>query len=294
MSPSVIVIFISALLIGTGLTFVALDIFHVPSIKTSKAVSGVLRQRNTGESPINVRLEALARKLSEIIKLSPSRRENLKCSLAAADKQITPERHVADCIIKAAVVAIFIIPAAFIFPLSVPVILIFAAAQFSEAYNAPAKLTAHRKEAIENELPMFCQRIESMLGHTRDVVQIISSYRKNAGPEMKKELGITLADIHSGDAHTALTRLEARIGSPHMSEITRGLIAVLDGNDPVGYWSNLSLRMSDSRKQSLLRRAGKIPEKINRLSLCLLGCVMIIYIAVIGSELLRSIGVLFG
>lgn len=294
MNYFVLLIALLSLTAGTGLTLIALDLFRVPTLRASKAISGIMKQRETGESKINLRLEALARKLAGLIRISPSRREKLAGTLAAADKPITPERHIADCIIKASIVALLAIPVAFIFPLAVPVVLIFAIAQYSEAYSSPERATVRKRESIENELPFFCSRIESMLGHTRDVVRIISSYRKNAGPELKKELGITLADIQSGNARTALIRLESRVGSPHMSEITRGLLAVLDGNDPVGYWYNLSVRLSDSRRQMLLRRAAKIPEKINRLSLCLLGCIIIVYVAVIGGELLRSMGVLFG
>ncbi len=105
---------------------------------------------------------------------------------------------------------------------------------------------------------------------------------------------MTVADMQSGNARAALTRLESRVGSSLLSDVSRGLIAVMDGNDPVGYWASLSARLTDNQRQILQRKANRVPGKINRLSFCLLACVMILYLVVIGTEIVQSFGVIFG
>ena len=279
---------------GIGLSLIIMDILRIPTSKCSGAFLSASRQNKTDPSAVNVRLEALARFISGYVHLKENRKRKLAAALAAADKDISPERHIADCVVKASVIGIFAIPAAVIFTPAAPVILLAAVIEYSSAMNAPERSGSQRRESIEDELPLLCTRIESKLGSTRNVIQILSSYRENAGPELRKELTITIADMESGNPAAALSRLEARVGSPWLSDITRGLTAVLDGNNPPGYWVSLSMRLSDARRQKLRLEADKIPAKINRLSLLLLVCVIIIYITVIGGELIRSLGILFG
>lgn len=78
-----------------------------------------------------------------------------------------------------------------------------------------------------------------------------------------------------------------------LSDVTRGLIGVLRGDDTDVYWASLSLKFSDYQRQLLKMEAQKVPRKVKRLSMCLLFCFMLIYVVVIGIEILSSIGVLF-
>ena len=59
---------------------------------------------------------------------------------------------------------------------------------------------------------------------------MFESYAPNAGPKLKHELEITAADIRSGNQEVAITRLEARVGSPLMSDVCRGLISLSRGD----------------------------------------------------------------
>ena len=79
-----------------------------------------------------------------------------------------------------------------------------------------------------------------------------------------------------------------------LSDVTRGLIGVLRGDETDVYWAGLGIKFSDYQRQLLKQQAQKIPAKVKRLSMCLLFCFMLIYIVVIGMEILNSIGVLFG
>ena len=111
---------------------------------------------------------------------------------------------------------------------------------------------------------------------------------------MKHELDITVADMKSGNYEAAITRLEARVGSSMMSDVCRGLIGILRGDDTEMYWASLSLKFNDIQRQQLRLQAQKVPRKVKRLSMCLLICFMLVYVVVILSQIMDSIGVLFG
>ena len=151
-----------------------------------------------------------------------------------------------------------------------------------------------KRRHIEYELPRFVSHIEKTLKHNRDVLYILDSYKNNAGDELKQELEITIADMRSGNYEAALTRFESRVGSSMLSDVTRGLIGVLRGDETDVYWAGLAVKFSDYQRQLLKQQAQKIPGKVKRLSMCLLFCFMLIYIVVIGMEIMNSIGVLFG
>ena len=66
--------------------------------------------------------------------------------------------------------------------------------------------------------------------------------------------------MRSGNDEAALTRLEARVGSSALSDVVRGLIGILHGEDNGVYWANLSLKFSEAGRQNLREQAGKIPS----------------------------------
>ncbi len=283
-------------LIGIGTFLLLADILKLPRRKTVRAflMSRKRYQRHGKTSNVDSFLDSIAQLLALGIRLSPIKRERLQAVLKSANLQITPEHHVASCFVKAGLVAILSIPALFIFPALAPVILALSAGVYYGEFTSPERSIKAVRDEIEEELPLFVSRIQSMLGHTRDVVSILESFRKNAGPALARELSITLADMQSGNCQMALVRLETRVGSPDLSDIARGLAAVYEGNDPVGYWTSLSVRLGDKRRQNLQRRAHAVPAKIARLSFVLLICIVLLYGTVILTELLESAGVILG
>ena len=107
---------------------------------------------------------------------------------------------------------------------------------------------------------------------------------------MKREIDITLADMKSGNVEVALTRLETRVGSTMMSDVTRGLIALNRGDDNHIYWGQLVLKFADYQRQLLRQQADAVPRKVKRLSMALMFCFMLIYVVVIGQVLVTSLG----
>ena len=78
-----------------------------------------------------------------------------------------------------------------------------------------------------------------------------------------------------------------------LSDITRGLISVLRGDDGAMYFQMLSHDMKQLELQRLKAKAMKIPPKIRVFSLLMLMCFVITYIVIIISEILSSLSGLF-
>lgn len=95
---------------------------------------------------------------------------------------------------------------------------------------------------------------------------------------MREELEITVADMRSGNQEVALTRLESRVGSTMLSDVTRGLISLIHGDDNSMYWAQLSMKFSDYQRQLLRAQANAVPRKVRKLSMALLCCFMLIYV----------------
>lgn len=92
---------------------------------------------------------------------------------------------------------------------------------FSTYYKA-FDLVKKRKKLIEAELPRFCISIGQSLATDRDVLKLLVSYRRIAGPNLGAELDTTIADMRTGNYENALLHLQNRVGSTMLSDIIRG------------------------------------------------------------------------
>ena len=135
--------------------------------------------------------------------------------------------------------------------------------------------------------------ITQHLKSTRDVLSMLDSFKRNAGAEFAAELDIVTADMRSSSYEAALTRFEARINSPMLSDITRGLIGVLRGDDSSVYFQMLSHDMKQLELQRLKAQAMKIPPKIRVFSFLLLLCFLMTYLAIIAFEIVNSLSGMF-
>ena len=91
----------------------------------------------------------------------------------------------------------------------------------------------------------------------------------------------------------ALMRLEARINSPQLSDVVRGLIAVVRGDDGVLYFQMLAHDFKQMELRRLKAQAQKIPPKIRVFSLIMLMCFLATYLIVIAVQVIQSIGIMF-
>ncbi len=284
---------IIGVLCGVGLFFILVDVYEIPYMKTSKAVKSLSSKQKTKTSGLDVWLGNLAGWLSKKIKLNDFKKAQLEADLKTAQMDITPEMFKANATVKALLIGVFAIPMLFIFPLLCPVVVFLAFFLYRRELKSVSYRIKAKREKIEYELPRLVFTIEKTLKHNRDVLYMLESYKKSAGPEMKHELGITVADMKSGNYEAAITRMESRVGSSMMSDVCRGLIGIMRGDDNGLYWTSLSLKFNDIQRQKLRLEAQKVPRKVKRLSMCLLICFMLIYVVVILEQIMSSIGVLF-
>lgn len=284
---------IIGMLCGIGLYFIIADIYRIPYLKSSKAVNNLSKKQKDKSSGLDVWLKEIATWISERMKLNEFKRAQLEADLKTAQMDISPEMFKANAIVKAVIIGVFAIPLLFIFPLLCPVILFMAFFLYKREVKSVSMRIKAKREKIEYELPRLVFTIEKTLKHSRDVLNMLETYAKNAGPELGHELNITVADMRSGNYEAALTRLEARVGSAMMSDVCRGLIGILRGDDTALYWTSLSLKFNDIQRQQLRLQAQKVPRKVKRLSMCLLFCFMLIYIVVIVAQIMTSMNILF-
>ena len=285
---------IIGMLCGVALFYILVDVYKIPYYKTSKAVESLSKKQKDKKSGLDIWLSGIAEWLSKHIRLNEFKRAQLEADLKTAQMNISPEMFKANAIVKACLIGVLAIPVAFIFPLFVPVVLFLAFFLYRMEMRGVSKRIKAKREKIEYELPRLVSNIEKTLAHNRDVLYMLESYAQNAGPEMKHELNITVADMKSGNYEDAIIRLESRVGSSMMSDVCRGLIGILRGDDNRMYWASLALKFNDTARQQLRLQAQKVPKKVKRLSMCLLICFMLIYVVVILEQIMNSIGVLFG
>ncbi len=284
--------FIGALC-GIGLFFILADYKCIPYMKTSKAVENISKRGKEKTGSLDVWLKGIAAWIAKHMRLNDFKKAQLESDLKTAQMNISPEMFKANAIVRACLIGILAIPVFFIFPLLCPVIVFMAVFLYIRESKSVSVRIKRKRRCIEYELPHLVFTIQKTLKHNRDVLYMLESYAKHTGPEMKNELDITVADMRSGNYEAAITRLEARVGSSQMSDVCRGLIGIIRGDDTEMYWTSLSIKFSDIQRQQLRMEAQKVPKKVKRLSMCLLFCFMLIYFVVIVFEIINSVGILF-
>lgn len=284
---------LAAVGIGVGVFMVLLDLFKVPSYKTSATMRNAERLYNTKEMKINSVLEEVAKWIAKYIHLRDHKRAQMQADLNTARMTISPEQFTANCIVKAGVVGCLGIPLLPMFPLGSLAALVAAAVYYINLTSElKHRVKAHR-DAVEFELVQMIFTIGQVLRHSRDVIQMFENYREIAGEEMKQELDITLADMLSGNQEQAISRMEIRVGSTMMSDVCRGLISIIRGEDTTVYWISLQAKFTEHQRDILKRKAEKIPAKVNRLSMVLLFTFMILWLALLMLQMAGSLGDMF-
>ena len=272
--------------LALGLFFIAADLFKLPRLATQKALLSAGRQEKKQARTTDVLLMGWAVKLAPHIHMDEYKHSRLKNTLNAAGLGMTPEEYTAFAIVKAAAVMLGVIPCLFLFPLlALVVILLAVMVYFKEIRRADEKLSGKRDE-IESELPRFVATITQELANSRDVLSMVEHYKQNAGATFAAELDILTADMRSGS-------YEARFNSPLLSDVVRGLIGVLRGDDGVHYFQMLAHDMKQLELQRLKAKAMKIPPKIRVFSFILLMCFLVTYLAIIIFQILNSLSGMF-
>ena len=276
-----------------GMFFLAADLLKVPYMKTEKALLDTGRNNKKGSAAFDAFLLQGAMRLSHVIRMDEYRKSRMKNVLKATGIKMTPEVYQAYALTKAGLLMAGIIPCLLLFPLLTPIVVFLAVmVYFKEIQRADEMLKSKRK-SIEDELPRFVANLEQELQNNRDVLSMVENFRKNAGTEFGEELGALAADMRSSSYEAALTRFEARLNSPMLSDVVRGLIGVLRGDNSVVYFQMLAHDFKQIELQKLKSEAQKIPPKIRFFSFLMLMCFLLTYLAIIVFEIIKSLGGMF-
>ena len=265
-------LFLFGLFLALGLFFLASFFLRLPTIGAARAMLGTVKRERKAKAAgtLEAVLMTAAVRLAKYIRIEEYRRGRMEKVLKAGGMNLTPEVYQAYALVKAGAVLLGIFPCLLLLPLLSPVIVILAVLlYFKETQRADEKMKAKREE-IEGELPRMVATIEQELKATRNVVGMLERYRINAEPALRGELDILLADMRSSNYEAALTRFEARLNSPQVSDVVRGLIGVLRGDDSAVYFQMLAHDFKQIELQRLKSEAQKIPPRIRVFSFALL------------------------
>jgi len=288
-----ILIFIFGILLAIGLFLIFADLLKLPSIATQKAMLSAGKQGKEKAKTVDALLMGWAVKLAKYIPMDEYKKSRMKNTLNAAGMNLTPEEFISSAILKSGTIAILIIPCLMILPLIAPILMFLSIIIYFKEIRKADEILKIKKEKIEVELPRFVATITQELKASRDVLSILENFKKNSGEDFTDELDILTADMRSSSYEAALTRFEARINSPMLSDITRGLIGVLRGDDGSMYFQMLSHDMKQLELQRLKAQAMKIPPKIRAFSFVMLMCFLMTYMAIIVYEIIRSLSGMF-
>ena len=286
-------LFLFGLFLASGLFFLAASFLKLPTIGAAKAMLGTVRQDKKSTKTIETYLMTVSVRLAKYIHMDEYKRSRVNNVLQASGMNLTPEVYQAYAFVKAGAILLGVIPCVFLLPLLSPVVVILAVLMyFKESQKADERLKAKRDE-IEGELSRLVATIEQELKASRNVIGMLERFKGNAGPALTGELDVLLADMRSSNYEAALTRFEARLNSPMLSDAVRGLIGVVRGDDSAVYFQMLAHDFKQLELQRLKAKAQKIPPKIRVFSFAMLMCFLITYLAIICYVAVTSLGGMF-
>lgn len=277
-----------------GIYCLSAQVLRIPTLSASRAFILSNKAERKKEKKLDAWLDDAAIRVSHYIRLDEYRLARMEAQMKAAGIEKTPQVFMANAVVRAAAVFLLIIPAILIFPLASPVILILSILTYFKYMQSADEKVRERRDELESELPRFAATLAQHLKNSRDILTMLEQYKKSAGTVLSEELDYTIADMRSGGYEAALTRMEARINSPQLSDIVRGLIAVIRGDNGELYFQMLTHDFKAMELQRLKTKAQKIPPKIRVYSFLMLMCFLITYLAIILYEVVVSLGSMMG
>lgn len=289
-----LLILLAAVLLGIGAYNLSCAFVDVPTARTSRMM--MIAKKQTGEASeklSDVYLTRIAEKLSPLLKLDPIKKGKLELALSIAEIPLTPETYTMKAILTAIFTALLGLFLVLFIPLVGFLVMGLSILMWFSTYQQAFDIVKKRKKLIESELPRFAVSIQQGLSTDRDVLKLLVSYRRIAGPHLGKELDTTIADMKTGNYENALLHLQNRVGSTMLSDIVRGLIGTLRGDDQQMYFKMLVFDMRQIEQNNLKKEAAKRPKQMQKYSMMMLFCILLIYVVVLSVEVVGSIGAFF-
>lgn len=277
-----------------GIYTIVCETVGCPSGKTSRALMGAVRVNSDKPKALwEGFLGQAAKRISRWIHLDGLKREKIASALSMAGEACTPEEYLARALAGGLAVLVCGIPFGVASPMLFLVALVLSAAVGLYLYYSVFDAVKKRRSVIEAEIPRFTLSLSQHLKNDRDVLRILTAYRKVAGVEFGAELDRTIAAMRSGNYKDALLRLAAQVGSSMLSEVVRGLIGTIRGDDQTIYFEMLSHDMRKVEQNRLEKAAQRQPGKIRKYSMLMLLCIVLIYAVVLCTEMIGSLGAIF-
>jgi hypothetical protein len=291
---TVLFILIACVFAGIGFYNLSCAFVDVPTARTSRMMMRARKQTGTvNEKLFDVYLTKIAQKLAPILHLDPIKRNRLATTLSIAEIPLTPECYTMKAFLTAISTGLLSIPFFIFMPLIGFVMIGLAIMMWFSTYYKAFDMVKKRRRLIESELPRFAVSIQQGLTTDRDVLKLLTSYRRIAGPHLGDELDTTIADMKTGNYENALLHFQNRIGSTMLSDIVRGLIGTLRGDDQQMYFKMLVFDMRQIEQNNLKKEAGKRPKQMQKYSMMMLFCILLIYVVVLSVEVIGSLNAFF-
>jgi hypothetical protein len=209
---------------------------------------------------------------------------NLGRDLEKAGLRITPKVYTARKYLTIfAGISLTVVCLLLRFYFGVFVILLVTVFALMKQHDALNEKIRKKELAISQEMPRFVRTLSRSLQSDRDLVSVIGSYRKIAGPELCVELDILLAEMQTGNIQSALVHFENRIGSTEAFRLCSALRDMSMGIDQTAALSYMADDMARSAKENTKRELSLRPGKMRRTYYPAIGvCVaMILYVLVV-------------
>ncbi len=285
--------FIAFILLFIGLFKFFSIIFELPNPKISKTILLIGKTKRQKKGLLDDLIARMAEMIVPFIRLNQYKHKKLSAALRSLGIEKTPEMLHAEGLAKASLAGVAAIIGLFIFPLMSLGIVILAILLYVQSIQKPFEWLEKRRKAIERELPRFCSNIEQELKNSHDVLGMLTNYQKNAGAALGEELEITIADMKSSNYENALTRFEGRINSGMLSNIVRGLIAILRGDENRYYFNNLSMELRNIEINELKLEGTKRPRKIKKYIALIMAAFIGGFFVIVGYQILTLLPKLF-
>jgi tight adherence protein C len=272
------------LLFALGLFYVLSGVLGIPPFSSARAI----RKLTEEKKPLKEKFKTpIITMIEPFVRLTPYHRKQLNNELLAAGINKTPEAHIAQAIVSAGLymlVGLIVLPK---LPLGTAALTVYSVTRFFK--DRKVKNADSKKHSIEAEAPRFTSYFVQSLTHRQDLAGIIQDYRKIAGKELGNEIDILLTDMRTGNHEAALIAFECRINSSLVSELVRGLIGLEHGEDMKSYLISVEARMNEHEIAELKKAAAKRPDLLAPANFLLLGCIIVIYLSVLGIQFVSSL-----
>lgn len=289
----ILLLIIAVILLGKGFYNIMTEFIIIPDAKARKAISGYGKGKNS--LAFDDIVSYLASKIERYIIIEENQKKILQRKLNAAELDYTPAFYTARAVASGIIVMIFGVVFALMFSAFISWVIIFSffvvLGIFSgfKMMNEADEIISKKGELIEPELALFASTIQKQLSATTDIIKILEGYRKICGEAFRHEIDVTIADMKTGSYELALLNFDNRVRLEPLSQIIRGLVAVLKGDDQRVYFDMLVHDLSNAERERLKRLSMKRPSKLNFASAAVLVCFITIIVYIIGFQIIKEI-----